>query len=59
MAWMTAYLLKPYDSEGVVTPAALLGKPSGDAAEIEQLTGLTSSPETGYDLVMRKQASRG
>lgn len=55
---MTAYLLKPYDKDGLITPASLLGKPSGNPAEVEQLAGLPV-PTDGYDLVMRKQASRG
>lgn len=54
---MTAYLLKPYDKDGTITAATLLGRPSGSAAKVEGLLDL-SRPDTDYDMIMRKQAER-
>jgi hypothetical protein len=58
MAWMTAYLLKPYDKDDMITPGALLGKPSGSAAELEALLGLSVAPDAGYEFIMKKQRDR-
>ena len=53
-AWVTAYLLKPYDKDDQITPAKLLGREVGSQA-FDSFMGQTGD---AYEEVMRKQRER-